>query len=149
MVLTLYFTSRNWIDDGNEILTAPLGESINGVIAVDGSLFFQSTNTIIDFYIKNGNLAKIQARDSKDHNLVELYEQMTNHDFKSEINKQLAEIGIGCNTNVIISDCFMESEMMFGTCHFCFGNNHCYGGNNESDFHGASVLIKSPHFEEC
>jgi hypothetical protein len=43
----------------------------------------------------------------------------------------------------------MESEMVFGTCHFCFGNNDCYGGKNKSDFHGASVLIKEPHFEEC
>ena len=145
----LYFTSRNWIDQGNEVLTAPIEESVNGVIAVDGALFFQRINTIIDFHIKIGKIEKIEARDKKYNNLVTLYNQMTSNDFKTEKNKQLAEIGIGCNTGAIISDCFMESEMVYGTCHFCFGNNDCYGGKNKSDFHGASILIKEPCFQEC
>ena len=145
----LYFTSRNWIDNGNEVLTAPVEESINGVIVVDGALFFQSINTKIDFYIKSGKLEKIEVRDIKGSSLVELYNHMTNNDFKTEKNKQVAEVGIGCNTKAIISDCFMESEMVFGTCHFCFGNNDCYGGKNKSDFHGASILIKEPQFQKC
>jgi hypothetical protein len=123
--------------------------SKDGIIAVDGTLFFQDIGTIIDFYIERGKLKKVEARDIKDNRLVEQYKEMTNNDFSVSVNRQLTEIGIGCNTNAIISDCFMESEMMFGTCHFCFGNNACYGGENISDFHGASVLIKGPNFEEC
>lgn len=145
----LYFTSRNWIDDGNEVLTAPVEESINGIIAVDGSLFFQKINTIINFYIDHGKLKKIEGKDIQGNRLVEQYIQMTDDDFKVSGNKQLSEIGIGCNTNAIISNCFMESEMVYGTCHLCFGNNACYGRKNRSNFHGASILIKEPQFQEC
>ncbi|MBR3824341.1 MAG: hypothetical protein IKJ39_03990 [Lachnospiraceae bacterium] len=47
-----------------------------------------------------------------------------------------------------ISDCFMEAEAAINTCHFCFGNNVCYGGKNASEFHGNSVLIRNPKFVE-
>lgn len=142
----LFFTSRHWLDQGNEVLTAPIEQSINGVIAVDGALFFQKIDTVIDFHIKAGELVKIQARDKQYENLVEQYKQMTKYDFVHRKNRQLAEIGLGCNTGAIISNCFMESEMVYGTSHFCFGNNACYGGDNESEFHGGSVLIQKPHF---
>ena len=145
----LHFTSRKWIDLGNEVLTAPIEESVDGVIAVDGALFFQKIDTTIDFHIRMGRIEKIEARHKEYSGLVSLYNQMTSNDFKTEKNKQLAEIGIGCNTGAIISNCFMESEMVYGTCHFCFGNNDCYGGKNKSVFHGASILIKGPHFQEC
>lgn len=146
---SLNFTSRNWIYIGTEVLTAPIEKSINGVIAVDGSFFYRSISTTIDFYIKNGMLDKIKARNDRDNRLIEEYNKMTENDFRTQKNMQLAEIGIGSITNATISECFMESEMKYGTCHFCFGNNECYGGNNKSDFHGASVLIKNPHFIEC
>ena len=61
-------------------------------------------------------------------------------------NTQLAEIGIGFCGGAQITDCFMEAEAAAGTCHFCFGNNVCYSGENQSGFHGASVLIRSPVF---
>ena len=145
----LHFTARQWLDHKNEILTAPLEESVNGVIAVDGAVFFQKSNAVLDFYVQAGELVRIRARDAEGTKLVRLYEQMTAHDFKERKNRQLAEIGIGCNTGAIISGCFMESEMVYGTCHFCFGYNVCYGGENASDFHGGSLLIKRPRFIEC
>lgn len=144
----LYFKSRKWIDDGNEVLTAPVENSINGVIAVDASLFYKKIECILDFYISDGRLVDIKARDEEGENEIKEYYRMTHEAFKEIQNKQLAEVGIGINSGAIISGCFMESEMMFGTCHFCFGNNHCYGGENISDFHGASVLIRNPSFRQ-
>ncbi len=143
---SLRFISRHWIDDGYEVLTAPIESSVEGVIAVDGALFFQRIDSTLEFIIEAGKIVDIKPRDGRGHELVEQYKRMTASDFRDPVNIQLAEVGIGCNTGAIISDCFMEAEMVYGTCHFCFGNNACYGGDNPSDFHGASVLIKSPVF---
>lgn len=143
----LYFTSRNWISYRDEVLTAPVETSINGTIVVDASLFFQRVTSPITFKIVDGKLHSVSSDDPENIELVSMYEKMTKNDFKNEVNKQLAEIGIGVNTGAEISDCFMESELVYGTCHFCFGNNKCYGGDNPSDFHGASILIRNPKFE--
>lgn len=142
----LFFTARQWLKQHNEILTAPVEASVSGLIAVDGAFFFQRLATVVDFYIEAGELVKIQVRRVEDAHLPDLYRKMTENDFAKRKNRQLAEIGIGFNTGAVISDCFMESEMAFGTCHFCFGENVCYGGENKSSFHGASVLITNPRF---
>ncbi len=121
--------------------------TINGVIAVDGALFFKKISTILFFYIKDGKIESIKAKENAmPDDLIE-YENMTQSDFNNECNKQLAEIGLGFCDNAIISNCFMEAEAAYNTCHFCFGNNECYGGINKSNFHGASILIKEPQFE--
>ena len=73
---------------------------------------------------------------------------MTARDMQNPVNMQLAEIGIGFCNGAMISDCFMEAETIVNTCHFCFGNNICHGGKNESEFHGASILIRNPIFEQ-
>lgn len=143
----LYFTSRRWINYRDEVLTAPVESSINGTIVVDASLFFQRVANPIKVTIVDGKLHNIYSDHPENHELLAMYKQFTEAAFKNEINKQLAEIGIGVNTGAELSDCFMEAELVYGTCHFCFGNNKCYGGDNISDFHGASVLIKNPKFE--
>jgi hypothetical protein len=37
---------------------------------------------------------------------------------------------------------------MRGTCHFCFGDNVRYGGANPSVWHGGTVVIHAPVFDE-
>lgn len=143
----LYFTSRKWINHRDEVLTAPVESSINGTIVVDASLFFQRVTSPIKVEIIDGKLNNIYSDHDENNELLTMYKKFTESAFKNEINKQLAEIGIGVNTGAELSDCFMEAELVYGTCHFCFGNNKCYGGDNPSDFHGASVLIKNPKFE--
>lgn len=142
----LIFESRNWIPLDFEVCTAPQETSINGVIVVDGALFFKKIEDTISFVIENGKIKSITACTSKGKTLVAEYIKMTERDMKHPVNMQLAEIGIGFCNGAIISDCFMESEAVLNTCHFCFGNNVCYGGKNESEFHGASILIKNPVF---
>lgn len=142
----LTFISRKWISCDLEICTAPIENSINGVIVVDGALFFKKIDDLLQFYIEDGKLIQISAKSDSRNPLINEYVTMTQNDFQNPINKQLAEIGIGTNTGAVISDCFMEAEAVCDTCHFCFGNNVCYGGINESDFHGASILIKKPIF---
>ncbi len=142
----LTFESRKWIPLDFEVCTAPIEESINGIIVVDGALFFKKIDEKIAFVIKNGKIQSIKANSPKGDLLVAEYKKMTERDMKNSVNMQLAEIGIGFCNNAIISDCFMEAEVVSKTCHFCFGNNICYGGKNESEFHGASVLVRNPIF---
>lgn len=142
----LTFESRKWIPLDFEICTAPVEESVNGIIVVDGALFFKKIDENITFIIRNGRIQSIKANSPKGDLLAAEYKKMTERDMQNSVNMQLAEIGIGLCDNAIISDCFMEAEAVLHTCHFCFGNNICYGGKNESEFHGASILIKNPIF---
>ncbi len=142
----LTFESRKWIPLDFEVCTAPIEESINGIIVVDGALFFKKSEEKIAFFIKDGKIQSIKANSPKGDLLVAEYKKMTERDMKNSVNMQLAEIGIGFCNNAIISDCFMEAEAATKTCHFCFGNNICYGGKNESEFHGASILVRNPIF---
>lgn len=143
----LSFEARQWIPLDFEICTAPVEESVNGQIVVDGALFFKKIDDPLIFTIKNGKLTGIEAVSLAGESLIEEYRRMTERDMTDPVNTQLAEIGIGFCSEAEISDCFMEAETVIDTCHFCFGNNVCYGGRNASEFHGASVLIKNPKFE--
>lgn len=144
----LLFESREWIPLDFEICTAPIEDSVSGVITVDGALFFKEVDETLVFKIEKGKVASITASSLKGQKLADEYLNMTEGIMKNPVNKQLAEIGIGFCNGAIINDCFMEAETVVNTCHFCFGNNLCYGGNNASDFHGASILIKNPIFEK-
>lgn len=142
----LLFESRSWIPLDFEICTAPIETSVNGVIVVDGALFFRRIKEPLTFVIKDGKIQSITATSETGKALVDEYRVMTAPAFSNPVNMQLAEVGIGFCSGAEISDCFMEAEVVVDTCHFCFGNNICYGGENESEFHGASVLIKEPVF---
>ena len=143
----LTFRARSWIPLDFEVCTAPIEDSICGEIVVDGALFFKKIRSKLHFFIEQGKLIKITASDQIGEADRAEYIAMTEKDMKESANCQLAEIGIGFCHGAEITDCFMEAETVKGTCHFCFGNNVCYGGNNASEFHGASILIRNPRFE--
>lgn len=46
-----------------------------------GSLFFETINTIINFYIDHGKLKKIEGKDIQGNILVEQYIQRMDNDF--------------------------------------------------------------------
>ncbi len=142
----LFFEARSWIPLDFEICTAPIETSVDGVIVVDGALFYRKIEEPVTFVIKDGKIQSIAAESETGNALVEEYRNMTAGVMKDTVNMQLAEVGIGFFAGAIVSDCFMEAETVLDTCHFCFGNNVCYGGKNESEFHGASILIKNPVF---
>lgn len=143
----LTFTSRKWRRSDFEICTAPIENTVNGVIMVDAALFFRRTDDILRFEITRGRLTGITAETDAGRQLVNEYREMTREAFREPRNTQLAEIGLGCNTNAHISDCFSESKTVYKTCHFLFGDNLSHGGKNSADFRGASILINKPFFE--
>ena len=78
----LIFESRKWIPLDFEICTAPIEKSINGIIVVDGALFFKKIEEKISFFIKDGKIHSIKAHSSKGELLVTEYKQMTERDMK-------------------------------------------------------------------
>lgn len=119
---------------------------------VDGAVFFRKNDfekqEKIVLEIEEGKVTRITAYDNKSDELLQEYLKMTSESMADARNIQLAEIAIGFFSAATISDCFMEAEAAINTCHFCFGNNVCYGGKNASEFHGNSVLIRNPKFVE-
>lgn len=146
----LVFEARRWIPLDFEVCTAPVEHTINGTIVVDGAVFFRKNDyekgEKIILKIEKGKVKSIVACDDNGNQLLAEYLKMISDSVENPQNKQLAEIGIGFCHGATISDCFMEAETAINTCHFCFGNNICYGGENFSEFHGNSVLVKEPVF---
>jgi leucyl aminopeptidase (aminopeptidase T) len=55
----------------------------------------------------------------------------------------IAEFAIGTNKSARVNANVLESEKVFGTCHFGFGNNMSYpGGRNESTLHIDTIVLK-------
>ncbi|MBR0144011.1 MAG: hypothetical protein IJM21_07530 [Clostridia bacterium] len=142
----LCFKARKWLTLDFEICTAPVENSISGIIVVDGAVFYRRIKEKLIFEIKNGILQTVRPASEQGKAIAVEYLGMTADVMQDPVNKQLAEIGIGFCGGAQITDCFMEAETVAGTCHFCFGNNICYGGVNKSEFHGASVLVQDPVF---
>ena len=58
------------------------------------------------------------------------------------INSVLAEFGIGINPGARVDADVMESEQARGTCHFGFGHNVGFGGQNRSEVHVDLVVLQ-------
>ncbi len=55
----------------------------------------------------------------------------------------IAEFAIGTNKSARVTGNVLESEKVFGTCHFGFGNNMSYpGGRNASTLHIDTIVLK-------
>ena len=141
----LRFVSRSWLIHPWEVLTAPVEESVQGHIVADASVFFSVVASPLRITVEKGKIVAVDCADAEDA-VLRQYRDFTGPLFRQEANRQLAEIGIGGNAGARISGCIMEDESMRGTCHFCFGNNRPYGGNNPSDWHGGTVVTRDPRF---
>jgi len=142
----LSFMARDWRFEGRELLTSPHETSVNGVIVADLSTFFSTLTEPISLHIKDGRLAKIASQNDSDPVYRKYREWMQEQRERDEADWQLAEVGIGGNARAQISGCIMEDESVRGTCHFCFGDNTRYGGDNYSDWHGGTVVVRHPEF---
>jgi len=147
----LEFTARKWILLDFEVCTAPIEETIEGKLVVDGAVFYRKNDRELGekiiLTIEHGKVTDIRAYDDQGEKLAQEYKNMITSSIKDAVNLQLAEIGIGFCKGAAVSDCFMEAEIARDTCHCCFGNNVCYGGKNASAFHGNSVLMMKPVFK--
>jgi len=144
----LAFVARDWRIHDWEILTSPIEDSVEGVIVADASVFFARVQAPIALTIERGWLRDIHCADDADPVFRQYVRWLRDAVAANPANWRLAEVGVGCNAEAKLSGIIMEDETVRGTCHFCFGDNVRYGGANPSAWHGGTVVIHAPVFEE-
>lgn len=122
-----------------EIFTAPVEDSINGTIVVDGSIGgLGKIENPISIEIESGRIKKMNSR--FDDDIFEQFKKMCDYDLPA--TKTVGEFGIGLNPGANIIGTMLMDEKVRGTVHFAFGDS--YGlGRSSSKFH-TDVLIKNP-----
>jgi len=117
-----------------ESYIAPLENSANGAILVDGSIAgigVLSEPTLLT--VKDGRLVDATGSDGK--KLLELLGEGN--------GRVIAEFGIGTNKSARLTGNVLEDEKVFGTVHIAFGSNKSFGGTIEAGVH-IDCVIKDP-----
>ncbi|KAF5431332.1 Leucyl aminopeptidase (aminopeptidase T), partial [Candidatus Methanophagaceae archaeon] len=123
-----------------EIFTAPVEDTINGKIVIDGSIGGLG-KLKHPFYIEleSGKIKDLQPIREKDE-LVDKFKEICELDVPA--TKTVGEFGIGLNPGAKIIGTMLMDEKVEGTVHFAFGDS--YGlGKSSSKFH-TDLLIKNP-----
>ncbi|HEY2420527.1 MAG TPA: aminopeptidase [Neobacillus sp.] len=117
-----------------ESYIAPIEDSANGTILVDGSIAgIGIVSEPVILTIENGRL--IDATGKQGKQLLQLL-----GDGNGRI---IAEFGIGTNNKARLTGNVLEDEKVFGTVHIAFGSNKPFGGTNEAGVH-IDCVIKDP-----
>ena len=117
-----------------ESYIAPLENSANGTIIVDGSIAgIGVLSEPVTLTVKDGKLISATGQEGK--RLIELL-----GDGNGRI---IAEFGIGTNSQARLTGNVLEDEKVFGTVHIAFGSNKPFGGMNEAGVH-IDCVIKNP-----
>ncbi|MCH6264960.1 aminopeptidase [Neobacillus citreus] len=117
-----------------ESYIAPLEDSANGTIIVDGSIAgIGVLKEPITLTLEHGRLVDASGEDGK--RLLEIL-----GDGNGRI---IAEFGIGTNKKARLTGNVLEDEKVFGTVHIAFGSNKPFGGTNEAGVH-IDCVIKKP-----
>ncbi|MBS7644196.1 aminopeptidase [Candidatus Bathyarchaeota archaeon] len=140
---------REWISDvkitkehwGNlpcgELFIAPLENSLNGVLVVDGAIGdFGVPPKFLYIHVKNGVIHRVECADQKFLN------EVRSHLAHDELAMRVGEFGIGFNPKADPrSPNMLDAEKAAGTVHIAFGNNTDFGGQNTSGTHRDFLLL--------
>jgi leucyl aminopeptidase (aminopeptidase T) len=119
-----------------ESYIAPIEDSANGTILVDGSIAgIGVVSEPVMLTVENGRL--IDATGKEGRQLLQLL-----GDGNGRI---IAEFGIGTNKKARLTGNVLEDEKVYGTVHIAFGSNKPFGGTNEAGVH-IDCVIKDPIF---
>ncbi|MDZ7835995.1 MAG: aminopeptidase [Alkalibacterium sp.] len=117
-----------------EAFIAPLEDSANGKLIVDGSIAqLGKVDAPVTLTLENGRL--VDATGPQGTELLEL--------LGTEAGKTIAEFGIGTNPTARITGVVLEDEKVFGTIHIAFGSNKPFGGVTEAGIH-IDCVVKEP-----
>jgi leucyl aminopeptidase (aminopeptidase T) len=119
-----------------EAFLAPVENTANGTIVIDGSILNLKIKNNITIKVKNGYAETIKG-DFEAKLLKEILEKVKN---KKAYN--LAELGIGTNPKAIVTGNVLEDEKAKGTCHLALGNNKGFGGKTEVPVHIDGIILK-------
>lgn len=123
-----------------EIFTAPVEDTINGKIVVDGSIGgLGKLKQPFCIEVVSGKIIDIQPLKEKDE-IIDKFRELCEWDVPA--TKTIGEFGIGLNPKAKIIGNILMDEKVEGTIHFAFGDS--YGlGKSSSKFH-TDVLITNP-----
>jgi leucyl aminopeptidase (aminopeptidase T) len=123
-----------------EIFTAPIEESINGRIVIDGSVGdWGAVKYPFSIDISSGQIENMQPIDKKDDIFLKFKDLC---ELDAPATKTVGEFGIGINPGAKIIGNMLIDEKVEGTIHFAFGDS--YGlGRTTSKYH-TDLLIKEP-----
>ena len=127
------------IPDG-EIYTAPVKESVNGIITYNTPTVYQGVSfENVKLYFKNGKIIKVEGSDSERLNQV----------FDTDAGaRYVGEFSLGINPRILkpIKDTLFD-EKISGSIHFTPGNSYQDADNgNKSAVHWDLVLIQRPEY---
>ncbi|RDU35236.1 aminopeptidase [Neobacillus piezotolerans] len=128
---------RNKGESGNlpsgESYIAPIEDSANGTILVDGSIAgIGVVSEPVLLTVENGRLTDAAGEEGK--RLLEIL-----GDGNGRI---IAEFGIGTNKKARLTGNVLEDEKVYGTVHIAFGSNKPFGGMNEAGVHIDCVITE-------
>ncbi|MEW8974144.1 MAG: aminopeptidase [Tissierellaceae bacterium] len=115
-----------------EAYIAPLEDSANGEIIIDGSMVGVGIlETPLYAKIKNGKLVELKGEDSDKLQVL----------FDNERNSTIGELGIGTNPAARLTGVILEDEKIYGTIHIAFGTNTSFGGVNKANCHLDGIVL--------
>lgn len=114
-----------------EVYLAPLEETANGTLVIDGSMAgISRLNRPIKMIIKDGKAVKINSDEL--NRVLKPY---------GELAYQVAEFGIGINPNAEVVGNILEDEKAVNTVHIALGNNLSMGGKIKASCHLDGVIL--------
>jgi len=131
---------------GSEVYTAPNGNKINGIIAIDGSIRVKNKtiliNSVVKLTIENGRIVKINK--TPEAKILEATLMWAHNKAKNPDGVwKIGELGIGLNKKAKIIGSTIIDEKTYGTVHFAIGSNSWFGGKIKSIIH-LDQVIKNP-----
>jgi len=121
---------------------APVEESMNGVLVIDGSIGdLKKLYPPLTVEVKDG---RVTGMECEDPSLTEILQDLLHVDDQSDL---LGELGIGLNPGAKITGLLLEDEKALNTLHFAFGQNtDMHGGCNSSMTH-RDFIIRQPNLK--
>jgi len=125
---------------GGEAAIAPIEESVEGVLVVDGSVAPTGrVREAIAIEIRHGQIERIEGG----YEAQELKQFLWRFDESARV---VGELGIGTNEKARVTGNILEDEKSLGTFHLGFGTNIGMGGQINAQTHNDVVVLKPDIF---
>ena len=129
-----------FVDEGDfgnlpagEVGCAPIEDSANGILIIDGSMGPLGKVTQLKLEFKGGKVVAIEG----DH-----ADELTKY-LKTDSERTIAELGIGANKYAKLTGTVLEDEKILGTIHIAIGDNTSYpGGKNKAAIHFDGIVLE-------
>jgi leucyl aminopeptidase (aminopeptidase T) len=110
-----------------EVYLAPLEGTSEGVMILEYAPM-RRLDSPLELLVRNGMVTEIRGDEPYRKVLEEKFD-------RSDLNRNIAELGIGTNDRATRPDNILEAEKILGTIHIAFGDNSGFGGTVSTPFH--------------